>query len=92
MEDDFADRLIVWIPSKKAKLDIKKEIQKLQDELEEVKGAEPNVQKLLKKGIHVLEQFPQFYQRSSIEVKSDILGSIFPKKLQIAEDKCRTTK
>ncbi|HVF81815.1 MAG TPA: hypothetical protein VM884_07775 [Flavisolibacter sp.] len=49
-------------------------------------------QKYLKTGIHLLQKLPEFYQKSSVQVKRDVLGSIFPEKLTIGEKKCRTTK
>jgi site-specific DNA recombinase len=92
MEDDFADRLIDLETFSKSKKRYQTEIEKLREELEQTTSKGPDVQRLLKKGIHVLQQLPQFYQNSSIEVKRDILGSIFPEKLKISENKCRTAK
>lgn len=88
MEDDFADRLIDLDTFQKSKARYGREIEKLKCELEESNGSEPSIQKLVKKGIHAMQQLPHFYQNSSIEVKREVLGSIFPEKLQIGEKKC----
>ena len=74
MEDDFADRLIDLETFTKSKKSCAAEIEKLREELDSADDKQTGVQKLLKKGIHVLQQIPQFYQKSSIEVKRDLLG------------------
>jgi hypothetical protein len=54
MEDDFADRLIDLDTFAINKKRYESEIQKLQEELAQGLGKQSDVQKLLKKGIHVV--------------------------------------
>jgi hypothetical protein len=92
IQDDFADRLIDIDTYQHSKARYQGELKKLNEELGSLKEGNTDVQKLLKKGLHLLQQLPQFYQKSSVEVKRELLGSIFPEKLLISKTKSRTTK
>ena len=92
IQDDYADRLLDLDTFQHSRARYQAQIKKLREELESTKEQITDVQKLLKKGLHLLHQLPEFYQKSSVDVKRELLGSIFPEKLLISKTKCRTTK
>jgi site-specific DNA recombinase len=46
----------------------------------------------LKKGVDLLSNFKKHYQHSNVEQKQQLLGSIFPEKLDFDGNKCRTIR
>lgn len=51
-----------------------------------------NIEPLIDKALSVLENIDQLYSKSSTQVKRDIIGSMFPDKLQFDGEHYRTTR
>ena len=48
--------------------------------------------KLLKSGLNLVENFPTVFAKADVFKKKRLLGSTFPEKIQISENKCRIEK
>ena len=91
-EDDLADRVIDIETFSRSKARFTTELSKLRSELSDHSSSSTAFEQFLKKGIHLLKDLPGFYKAGSVHVKREVIGSIFPEKLVVAEKKCRTTK
>ncbi len=85
MEDDLADRLIDIETFSKSKARFTTELSKLKSELSDQRTTTTAFDQFLKKGIHLLKDIPSFYSKSSVQVKREVIGSIFPEKLVVIE-------
>jgi flagellin-specific chaperone FliS len=92
LDDNLMDKVIDAAGYAKAKGRYTTELQKLQAELDSQGSTQSAFQKFLKTGIHLLEELPTFYEKSSLQTKREVVCSIFPEKIIIAEKKSRTPK
>ncbi len=68
------------------------ELSKLQTERDQQDSTQSAFQKFLKIGIHVLENLPEIYQKSSIGVKREVVSLILPEKTALSKKESRTPK
>jgi site-specific DNA recombinase len=92
IEDDYADRKITAESYTKNISRYETELSKLQNEIS-IEVEDGSAYKIfLRKGLSVVENLPEFFRKANPGLKKEILGSIFPEKLQIDEKKCRTVR
>jgi hypothetical protein len=48
--------------------------------------------RFLKEGINLLANLSGFYTKSDLDIKRDLISSIFPEKLFFSENRCRTPR
>jgi hypothetical protein len=60
--------------------------------LRQIKSVRSNFEKYLQSGINLLGNLKQSYQTADIEVKQQLIGSIFPEKLVFVDGKVRTAR
>ncbi|MBL4754923.1 MAG: recombinase family protein [Flavobacteriales bacterium] len=65
---------------------------KMEIELEDIRSVKSNWEGFLKQGIHLLSNIPEYYRGANLKQKEHFLSSIFPEKLEISKNKCRTTR
>lgn len=74
------------------KVEIEVNIEKLQAKLSELKNIGDNHEKKLAYSIKLLNNIDSVYKSASVEVKQQLIGSIFPEKLVYENKVCRTTR
>ncbi|WP_394338453.1 recombinase family protein [Flavisolibacter nicotianae] len=92
LDDNLMDKVIDAATYASVKSRYSAQLQKLQTELTQQGSSQSEFQQFLKRGIHMLENLPVFYQKSSGQTKRDVVGSIFPEKLVLSKNGCRTQK
>ena len=60
--------------------------------LRQIKSVRSNFEKYLQSGINLLGNLEKYYHASDIEVKQQLIGSIFPEKLVFVDGKVRTAR
>jgi site-specific DNA recombinase len=60
--------------------------------LRQIKSVHSNFEKYLQSGINLLGNLEKYYHASDIEVKQQLIGSIFPEKLVFVDGKVRTAR
>ncbi len=76
------------------KKDCKIEIEKLEEELNqsEEKREIPNIKDIIHTAIEAVTNIAKFYAESGVKAKREIIGSIFPEKLEFDGKHYRTTR
>ncbi len=92
MEDDYADRKITHEHCQRTLLRYEEQQQKLNLELLAVSDDATTYQRYLKSGLSITENLKHLYQKALPSEKKDILGSIFPEKIQISKNESRTAR
>ncbi|HUU99775.1 MAG TPA: hypothetical protein VMW32_02320, partial [Bacteroidales bacterium] len=60
--------------------------------LRQIKCVRSNFEKYLQSGINLLGNLEKYYHTSDIEVKQQLIGSIFPEKMVFVDGKVRTAR
>jgi hypothetical protein len=60
--------------------------------LRQIKSARSNFEKYLQSGINLLGNLEKYYHTADVEVKQQLIGSIFPEKLVFVDGKVRTPR
>lgn len=60
--------------------------------LRQIKSVKGNFEKYLQSGINLLGNLEKYYHTSDVEIKQQLIGSIFPEKLVFVDGKVRTTR
>jgi len=92
MEDEYADKKLDAETFAKTVQRYRGELNKLSREKSLASSEQTDYQRFLKSGLSLVDNLPALFQKASGEQKRDILGSIFPDKLQIKENDYRTAR
>jgi site-specific DNA recombinase len=60
--------------------------------LRQIRSVKRNFEKYLESGINLLTNLNKFYHSADIDIKQQLIGSIFPEKLVFAGGKVRTAR
>jgi site-specific DNA recombinase len=60
--------------------------------LRQIKSVRSNFERYLQSGINLLRYLEKYYHTSDVEIKQQLIGSIFPEKLVFVDGKVRTTR
>ena len=61
-------------------------------ELAEIRSVKSSWEKFLNQGVHIITNMSEFYRKTDLKGKEQFLSSIFPEKLEIYKNKCRTNR
>ncbi len=92
LQDMLADNKISPENFSEMKQKYDSSIRTLNEELLEFNTDNSNMKDWLKKGVNVLSNMGEFYSKSSITGKQQLISSIFPENIQFSYSKCRTPR
>lgn len=92
VEDDYADRKISHESFSRSLQRYEGEQRKLQLEISDLHTGASSYQKFLKSGLSITQNLKKLYQKGNPSEKKEILGSIFPERIQICKNKSRTAR
>ena len=89
-EDKFAKDLMLPEIFNRMMARYEEDLLNLRAELQELKEATELPVKMIDRAVNTLKNIPKLYRTGSFEQKTSLIGLIFPKKLVISENGCRT--
>jgi DNA invertase Pin-like site-specific DNA recombinase len=89
-EDKFANDLMNHETFNKMINRYNKNLMSLSAELASLKETKELSSKLIETAFKILKNIPQLYTEGTYEQKTNLIGLLFPKKIEISKNKCRT--